>query len=67
MGKHTCTKCGEDVFDLLNWDTYSEPYIECPACSHKMVVNFEDGWDGEDEYPQWWVEDYVSDQQQTDR
>lgn len=53
-----CKKCNEDVSDLMDWDSLSFDYIECPKCGHKMKVEFDDGWDGEDENHTWWLEDY---------
>lgn len=55
---YTCSKCEEDLSSLINWDTLTEEYIECPKCNHKMTVEYDESWDGEEETQYWWVEDY---------
>lgn len=54
-----CLKCGEDVSELMNWDSLHD-IIECPKCGHKMVVFYDEDWNEEtDESNEWWwLEDY---------
>lgn len=56
--KSDCLKCSEDVGRLMNWDTLVKDYIECPKCSNKMVVEYDESWDGEEELQYWWLEQY---------
>ena len=54
-----CLKCDYNVEDLVNWDTLCEDYIECPNCSNKMTVEYDEYEydDGEYSYS-WWLEQY---------
>ena len=53
-----CLSCKEDVSSLMNWDTLCEDFIECPSCKTKMVVEYDESWDGEEENSYWWLELY---------
>lgn len=54
-----CLKCKYDVSDLMNWDTLLEKYIECPNCNNKMIVEYDESYDEEnDENGWWWLEQY---------
>ena len=60
-----CLKCDYNVEDLVNWDTLCQDYIECPNCSNKMIVEYDEyesfDCDGiEEYYDMWWVEQYFS-------
>ena len=59
MSDYKCNKCDQDVSDLVNWETLFYKYIECPKCGHKMVVEYDESWDGEIELCYWWLEDYA--------
>ena len=41
-----CLNCGEDIDDLVNFDTLGE-IIECPKCGCKMKVEYEESYDSE--------------------
>lgn len=56
-----CLKCKFDVSDLMDWDTLCSEFIECPKCNHKMKVEYDESWDGEEENSYWWLENYIED------
>lgn len=55
---HTCLKCDTDVSELVGFDTLTETII-CPACSHPMVVCYDEIYDAQsgDEWGWFWVEE----------
>jgi DNA-directed RNA polymerase subunit RPC12/RpoP len=53
-----CLKCEADVSELVNYHTLGDEFIECPECGNKMVVEYEETWDGEEENQYWWLEQY---------
>jgi DNA-directed RNA polymerase subunit RPC12/RpoP len=55
---HECKKCKADLGDLVWFDTLGDDFIICPNCGNKMVVCYDESWDGEEEYGWFWVEQY---------
>lgn len=54
-----CLKCGIDISQLLNFDTLLNEFIECPACKHKMTVEYDEYLDEDDDLLEFfWVENY---------
>lgn len=50
-----CLKCGEDVGELMTFDTLAAEYIECPKCQNKMVVDYDESYDEDtSEVDSWW-------------
>ena len=59
--KYKCLECEADIGNLINYDTLTDDYIECPNCKNKMKVCYDETWDGEEEGQIWWVEPYIKD------
>lgn len=51
-----CLYCNHDLVDLMNWDTLCEEFITCPNCENKLVVCYDEDFNGDEEYSYWWVE-----------
>ncbi len=54
-----CLKCDADISELVGWNTIPSDYVECPICSHKMVIEYEEYWDGVNEYGFWSILNYT--------
>lgn len=53
-----CLKCHEDISVLMNWDTLSDEFIECPKCKNKMKLQWDEFYDSEtnEEFDCWWLD-----------
>jgi transcription elongation factor Elf1 len=57
-----CLKCNSNISSLVGFETLCDDFIVCPECGHKMTVEYNETWDGENEEGWFWVEDYKEDE-----
>ena len=50
-----CPKCGKDSGIELNFETLLEPGLKCKNCGVGLTVEYEEDWDGEEEYGYFWL------------
>lgn len=48
-----CLKCDADVSELIDYRAFAGQSIECPKCGNKMMFEYEETWDGEEEGNIW--------------
>lgn len=46
--KEMCDAIGEGGYDLI------DETIKCPGCSCELTIEYEEDWDGDDEYCYWY-------------
>lgn len=58
-----CIECKHDISELVNFDTLCDDFIECPNCSTKMTVEYDESYDEEsgNESGWFWLEKYYTD------
>ena len=51
-----CINCGKEIhindYDL--WDLYGN-VVKCPKCGFDNILDYTDGWNGEEEFPMWYL------------
>lgn len=55
-----CLKCNANISELVNFNTIGDTII-CPKCGNKMIVEYDESWDDEEERNYFWVEQVKED------
>ena len=55
---HYCPSCEKDISSLISWENLTEQYnsnrmLFCPYCSVELRLNYDEEWDGVEEYSYW--------------
>jgi transcription elongation factor Elf1 len=55
---HPCPSCKKDISSLISWENLTEQYnsdriLFCYHCSVGLQLNYDEEWDGIDEYSYW--------------
>jgi|LakMenEpi03Aug12_release.lakeMendotaPanAssembly.Ray.scaffolds.fasta_scaffold961153_3 transcription elongation factor Elf1 len=55
---HYCPSCEKDISSLISWENLTEQYnsgrmLFCPYCSVGLQLNYDEEWDGVEEYSYW--------------
>jgi len=58
MSYYPCPNCEEPIDDLVSWENLTGQYnsskqLYCPHCKIPLRLNYDEEWDGEEEYCYW--------------
>jgi transcription elongation factor Elf1 len=59
MNHYVCPSCDGEIDHLVTWDNLTDQYKDsssilfCPHCNVGLQLNYDEEWDGIDEYSYW--------------